>query len=349
MRGFAYRNYLVTVLLIVLALNGIERLALGVLLQDIKIDLGLSDTQLGLLTGIAFALFYSIMGIPIARWADRGDRVLIISLTTVLWTTAVAISGFAGSFVQFLLIRIGVAVGEAGCVPAAQSLIAEAFDRAERPRAVARYMLGIPLSAVIGYLVVGWINQLFGWRATFALLGLPGLGLAAITWFTLREPRRSQIQSPRSKSELAAINVTARDVFLVLWRNMTFRHLLFCFAVSAFFSSGIGKWQPAFFIRSYGLHTGEVGTWFAAVQGSAGLLGTVLGGELATRYAASNERLQLKAIANVYCCLAIVWSFIYISPNYYLAFACMGIAAFGGSAALGPLFAIIQTVVPEQM
>src|SRR5882672_3666588 len=133
------KNYLLIVLLVILASNNVDRLALGLLLQDIKVDLALSDTQLGLLTGMAFALFYSVMGIPIARWADRGNRVRIIAITTALWSVAVAMCGTVSSYVQLLLIRVGVAVGEAGCVPPAHSLIADYFTRAERPKAVGRY------------------------------------------------------------------------------------------------------------------------------------------------------------------------------------------------------------------
>src|SRR5438094_122047 len=116
---------MLAVLLLVLAFNFVDRLALGLVLQNIKVDLDLSDTQLGLLSGFAFALFYSVLGIPIARWADRGNRVTIISLTTALWSAAVALCGIAGTFMQLLLIRVGVAVGEAGCLPPAQSLIAD--------------------------------------------------------------------------------------------------------------------------------------------------------------------------------------------------------------------------------
>src|SRR5688500_18999239 len=184
-----YKQYLLAVLLVVLASNYVDRLALGLLLQDIKVDLSLSDTQLGLLSGIAFALFYSVMGIPIARWADRGNRVLIISATASLWSVMVALCGFAGSFIQLLLIRIGIAVGEAGCIPPAHSLIADHFSRAERPRAVSIYMLGTPISIIIGYFLAGWLNELYGWRATFVILGLPGVAIAALAWLTLREPR----------------------------------------------------------------------------------------------------------------------------------------------------------------
>jgi MFS family permease len=142
MRQDIYRKYLLVVLMVVLAFNYQDRLALGLVLQDIKVDLSLSDTQLDLLTGIAFALLYAIMGIPLARWADRGNRVTLIALTVALWSLMVSLCGMVASFSQLLLIRMGVALGEAGCMPAAHSLIPDHFTRAERPRAVAIFLLG---------------------------------------------------------------------------------------------------------------------------------------------------------------------------------------------------------------
>lgn len=168
-------KYWLALLTAIMVFNYVDRVAMGLLLQDIKVDLSLSDTQLGLLTGIAFASFYAVMGIPIARWADRGNRVTIISVTVALWSIAVALCGAATNFFQLLLIRMGVAIGEAGCHPPAFSLIADYFDRAERPRAVARYMLGWPLALLVGFFVGGWLNQIYGWRATFVFLGLPGV------------------------------------------------------------------------------------------------------------------------------------------------------------------------------
>ena len=134
----SYKKYLIGVLLVTSAVVGADRLALGLVLQDIKVDLDLSDTQLGLLTGIAFAFFYALMGIPIARWADRGNRVAVIAITTALWGVALALCGFVGSFLHLMLLRIGVAVGEAGCTPPALSLISDYFTRTERPRAMAQ-------------------------------------------------------------------------------------------------------------------------------------------------------------------------------------------------------------------
>jgi MFS transporter, Spinster family, sphingosine-1-phosphate transporter len=338
------KHYLLAVLLVILAFNYVDRLALGLVMQDIKGELHLTDTQLGLLTGIAFSLFYSLMGVPIARWADRGDRVKIISITTALWSVAVALCGAAGSFTQLLLIRIGVAVGEAGCIPPAHSLIADTFSRAERPRAVARYMLGVPLSIGIGYFLAGWLNELYGWRATFVLLGAPGLALAALAAFSLEEPRRYA-----RKAVAQPGNSSLREVYGILWANSSFRHVLFSFSVMSFFGFGIQQWQPAFFIRSFGLSTAELGAWLSAIYGLGGILGTYLGGELASRYAARNEPLQLKAMSLMCCALGAISTLMYVSDNRYAAFALMSLAAVGGATSGGPMFATLQTLVPERM
>jgi MFS family permease len=347
MKESAYKSYLLSVLMVILAFNYVDRLALGLLLQYIKVDLKLSDTQLGFLGGIAFALFYSIMGIPIARWADRGNRVTIITVTTALWSAAVALCGLAGSFAQLLLIRIGVAVGEAGCIPPAHSLIADHFKREERPKAVSTYMLGAPLSMLLGYFLAGWLNELYGWRTTFMLLGIPGLVLAAIAGFTLKEPRRGRL-TPTTEAP-APPQPSLRDVCVTLWTNTTFRHLLLCFAVLSFFGHGISLWKPAFFARSYGLQSGELGSWFAVIYGAGGLLGTYWGGLLASRYAVSNERLQLRAMAGAYSSFAVISACIYLSPTPYLAFGFLALATVGVNMTTGPLFATIQTLVQERM
>lgn len=360
MRDDHYKNYLLTLLLVILAAHSVDRLVLGLLLQDIKVDLELSDTQLGLLSGIAFALFYSVMGIPIARWADRGDRVKIIAITTALWSVVSTLCGLAGNFLQLLLIRIGVAVGEAGCIPTAHSLIADHFTRAERPRAVARYMMGNPLSLLIGYFLAGWLNEFYGWRMTFMLLSLPGIGLAALAWFTLREPRRARataigargsaanIPASHEPADLSPRQPSMKDVCVTLWSSTTFRHLLFGFSVTYFFGQGIGKWLPAFFVRSHGLQTGELGTWFAT-YGLIGIAGMYVGGELASRHAPNDERWQLKAMGVAFVVTGAISACVYLAPNHYLAFFFLSLATVAFNVAYGPLFAIIQTLVPSHM
>jgi len=349
MQESSYKRYLLTLLMAILAFNYVDRHALGLLLQDIKVELAVSDTQLGLLTGLAFAVFYSVMGIPIARWADRGNRIAIITITTAVWSVAVALCGAAGSFLQLLLIRVGVGVGEAGAVPPAHSLIADYFDRAERPRAVSRYLIGIPVSLLIGFFLAGWLNELYGWRMTFVLLGLPGLVLALLAWFTLEEPRQGKTPSATPNPAESPAHPDFRTVCATLWTNRTFRNILLAYSVASFFGNGIVQWKAAFFMRSYGLQTGELGTWFAVIYGVCGTLGAYLSGEWAARRAIRNEHLQLKAMAVAYCSFSFISACIYLSPTAGIAFVFLGLATIGFYTINGPLFAIIQSLVPERM
>jgi MFS family permease len=358
MKPDLYKNYLLGILLVAYALNWLDRMALGLVLQDIKVQYSLSDTQLGLLTGIAFSAFYAVAGIPLARWVDRGNRVTVISVTLALWSLMVCLSGLATCFAALLLIRACVAVGEAGCMPVANSIIPDYFTRVERPRATAIFLLGGSLSNVIGFWLGGWLNQLYGWRVMFVLLGLPGLGLAALARFTLREPRNREPAlsttgtCTRFAQRLAAVSPgppSMSEVCLKLWTNRTFRHLLFNFAISAFFNYGIFQWQATFFVRSFDLHSGEVGAWFAGVYGVGGLVGTYLGGSLPARFARNNERLQLKAMAACYLGQAVLFSTIYLSHSPYWAFGMLGMIWIVGGATGGPVFALIQSLVPERM
>jgi MFS family permease len=342
----SYRNYLLTGLLVILVCNYVDRLALGLVLQDIKTDLHLTDTQLGFLSGIAFALFYSVMGVPIARWADRGNRAVIIALTAALWSVAVMLCGAAASFSQLLLIRVFVAVGEAGCTPPAFSLIADYFNRAERPRAAAIYGLGGPLSTIVGFFFAGWLNQLYGWRITFVVLGAPGLLLAALAYFTFTEPRRSRgEQDVRQRAHEPGL----REVCATLWSSVTFRHLLLCLAVMFFFIYGILQWLPTMMIRSFSLTGAQLGTSLAVTFGVAGVLGAYLGGELATRYAPQNERLQLRALGLSISGAGVLSFIAYLSTSSVVVLGLTGLAMLALNTVNGPLFATIQTLVPERM
>lgn len=349
MRNREYRQYLLVLLLLIYAFNSVDTQALGLLLQNIKSDLRLSDTQLGVLTGIAYALFYSVMGIPLARWADRGDRRLIISLTTGLWSVAVALCGAAQSFAQLLAVRVLVGVGEAGCFPPAQSLLADYFRRKERPRAFSIYMLGSPLSVVIGYFLAGWINEYIGWRRTFMVLGAPSLIAAIVAYVSLREPRRTQV---------AARTVATRDgdgprseiaAAWTLMSSATFRHLLIANSVGAFFGAGMAQWLPSYLMRSFGLKTGEIGAWLAVLYGLGGLAGTYLGGELASRLAGDDEPLQLKGIAAAYIAMGLLSVAAYSSHSLLIVAPLIGIVGLGVTMISGPMFAAIQAVSKPDM
>ncbi len=347
-----HKGYLLTLLSAIMVFSYVDRVALAIMLQNIKVDLALTDTDAGLLTGIAFALFYSVMGIPIARCADRGDRAKLISLTVALWSLAVALCSRATNFIQILVIRIGVAVGEAGCAPPAFSLISDYFSTSDRPRAVGRYMLAWPIALLLGSFAAGWLNELYGWRATFVDISVPGFLLAGLAALTLREPRRNTRRSTAGReivlrSSVPQIPIT--EVLGTLWRSRAYRHLIVAFALSYFFGNGILQWQPAFFMRSYGFHTGEVGTWFAIIYGAGGLLGTYFGGELATRYAGNDQRLQFRGLAFLYIALAFFGAGVYLMPQGSGALGMLTLSAVGAAGVNGPMFAATQTLVPAQM
>lgn len=346
--GPHYRSYLLILLAVILALNGLDGTALGLVLPSVKISLHLTDEELGVLTGIAFSLFYSTVGIPIGRWADRGNRVTIIALATALWGVMVMVLGATRSFGELLMARVGVAVGEAGCVPAAYSLIADYFPREERPGAVAKYMLGGCASVIIGYLSAGWLSHLYGWRIMFICIGAPSAVVAPVAWWTLYEPRLSGKGSTRGNLPSTDIPKTTQ-VIQVLWRTKTFRYVLAVMSLNALFGSGISVWQPSFFARSYGLRVEELGLYLAGIYGVGGIIGTYGGGYLASRYASGNERLQLRSFAFLNAGFGVVSALIYLSRSPCVSAGLLGLAVIGVGLESGPILATVQTVIPERM
>ena len=338
-----YKNYMLILLTIIAAFNYLDRYVLALVLEPIKQEFQLSDGQLGLLTGFAFALFYASAGIPIARWADRGNRNTIVTITTGLWSAMVALSGLVGSFYQLLLVRVGVAVGEAGCLPTGQSLISDYFDRAERPRAMAIYWMCAPISVILGYFGGGWLAEYLGWRMTFVVMGLPGILIAIIAKFTLREPRikESLVVAPDQPS--------FKDVIYSLWKGPSFRHIVVAFCIAYFFGLGIGQWLPTFFIRSHGMGAGEVGSWLALTWGICGVLGTYLGGLLAGRYANHKEGLQMRAVALLFILNGFLYVMICLSLSQVVALTLLGLTGvtFGLTSAV--VFSAILSLVNDRM
>ena len=342
-KGESYKYYLLVVLTLVGVVSTFERFVFALALEPIKVDLQLSDTQLGFMTGIAFALFYGVAGIPIARWADRGNRVNITGLAVALLGVMVTLCGLVGNFFQLLLVRAGVAVGEAGFVPSAQSLLADYFDRRERPRAMSFYLMFYTISMIIGYWLGGWLIDSIGWRRTFLVLGIPSFLVALLVKVSLKEPR---LDKPISDS-------TASDPFietlLVLWRQPSFKHIFIAFCVSYFFSLGVSQWNAVFFIRSHKMEISEIGAWFALMWGVLGTLGNFVGGYYASRYAGGKEKLQMRLVAVVFAVTVVTNLMVYLSSTTGLALFFVGATAFLTSLVGGPIFATIQTSVGEGM
>lgn len=352
-RYISYRNYLLTFLIVLFAFNYVDFLGLGMALQSIKAELHLSDTELGLLSGLAFWLFYATFGLSMGRWADRGNRVTVLFVTRLLWVVFVILTGRATSFLQLLIFRAGAAVGESGCLPAATSLISDHFPRSERPRAMGLFYLGAPCASLITFVASGWLLQLYGWRVMFTVIGLPGILLALLTRLTLLEPRTQRNFPPAdipqgTHTSPEPTQLPFRQALRTLCTNATYRNLLLAFVISYFFSSSY-QWQAPYFAREYGLKSGMLGTWLSIVYGIPGVFGTALGGIIASHWAKRNERLQLAAVAVLYCCAGLLLTAVYLTHNYYLAFVLIGLSITCFNLQSGPVFSALQTVVPSRL
>jgi len=346
-RGFSegYRRYALGLLLTVYIFNFIDRQILSILLESIKRDLSLSDTQLGFLSGIAFAIFYSTLGIPIARWADRGSRRTIIALALAVWSVMTAVSGLARGFGTLALARIGVGIGEAGCSPPAHSLLSDYYPPERRATALSIYALGIPVGVLFGYLIGGQMDEYFGWRTAFLVVGLPGLLLSIVVRFTLKDPPRGQWDAASASREQLPVG----EAFAYLWSRRSFRHLSFAAALHAFVGYGVGTWHAPFLMRIHGMSSSEVGTWLALLAGLAGGLGTFLGGYVTDRLRERDVRyyVWVPGVSTI-ASIPLVVGF-YLWPTPYVALGFLILPAILGSMYLGPTFAVTQSLVGPSM
>ena len=276
-----YRYYVLGLLVTVGVCSWVDRTVFSVLLQPIKLEFGFSDTQLGLLGGVAFGLFYASVGLPIAYMADRFNRRNIIAAALFLWSLMTTLSGTAIGFVSLFFARMGVGVGEAGGSPPAQSLVSDYFAPEKRGFAMGILFLYIPLGFLIGFLVGGWINQFFGWRRAFLVVGVPGIIISIILRLTLREPPRGHSEGVRDSGLTPSLLSTIR----YFWSRRSMRHIPLAGAVYGMGAWAMGVWLPAYFMRIHGMGSGEVGTWMALIYGIGGGAGVMCGGYLSDRLA----------------------------------------------------------------
>lgn len=341
--GSAY--YALGLLTVVYCFNFIDRQLLAILQESIKADLDLSDSQLGLLTGFAFALFYVTAGIPIARWADRSNRRNIVALALFVWSFMTAVSSVVQNYAQLLLARIGVGVGEAGGSPPSHSIISDMFPPERRATALGIYSTGVNIGILFGFLFGGWLNEFFGWRVAFLVVGIPGVVLALLVRFTLREPVRGISEARQASVEM----VPTGQVVSLLWRLKTFRHMAFAASLNAFAGYGVANWTASFMIRSHGMSTGELGTWLALIIGFGGAVGVLGGGMLADRLGARDMRwyLWLPALVGV---LALPFAgSVYLADSAYTALMLMAIPAVMSNVYLGSTIAISHRLVGLRM
>lgn len=272
-----YRNYVLFMLMVVYSFNFIDRQILVILQEPIKAELGLSDTQLGLMTGLTFALFYVIMGLPIARLADRSNRRNIVAISLTVWSGMTALSGFANNFWQLLLARVGVGIGEAGGSPPSHSMISDYFPPEQRATAFSIYNMGIYIGIMVGFLVGGWMADTLGWRIAFFVVGLPGILLALIVRFTVKEPPRGFYD--KEKHEDIALKTVITH--FRSYKSMTLLSLA-C-AMTSFTGYGVTNFMPAYLSRIHDMSTTNIGVVLALTIGIGGGIGTFASGFLADK------------------------------------------------------------------
>lgn len=331
-------------LLAAYTLNFIDRTIINIVQQPMKEELGLSDAQLGLLGGTAFALFYSVLGIPIARLAERHSRPAIIAVAIGTWSLLTAACGAAGSFAQLFLLRIGVGIGEAGGTPPSHALIADLYPPERRATAIGIYSLGVPLGILLGAVAGGAAAQALGWRLAFVVAGLPGLILAPAVLLLIREPRhgaaqREPVESPPSLS--AAIKH--------LCSIPSFVHLAAGIVIASTAGYALLAFTATLLVRRYGLDLAEAGFATGLVTGVAAAIGTFAGGALADRLGRRNPRYQMQVPALGVTVAAPLFVLGYQAPHGILALALLFIAGVFQFLYLGPTYAAAQSLAPRAM
>jgi MFS family permease len=338
----AYRNYVLGLLVAVGLCSWVDRQIFSVLLQSIKLEFSFTDTQLGLLGGVAFGLFYASVGLPIAWLADRVNRRNIIAISLTLWSVMTALCGTATGFWSLFLARMGVGIGEAGGSPPAQSLISDYFPPERRPFALGVLFMFIPLGFLTTFLVGGWINEFFGWRTAFIVLGVPGVLLAVILQLTLREPPRGHSEKLAHAGPQPTLLSTVRH-FL---KRPSLRHFPLGGAVHGIGAWAAGVWTLPYFMRAHGMSSGEVGTWFAFIFGIAGAAGTFLGGHIAGRIVAKTGDQRWYAWFSGAVIMASIpfQFFVYLWPSPTPALLMLFPAMFIMHMFLGPVTGTIQNL-----
>lgn len=326
-----------------------DRQILAILQEDIRRELLLSDTQLGLLAGFAFAIFYATLGLPVARWADRGNRVNIIGIALALWSAMTAVCGLAQNFVQLLLARIGVGIGEAGSSPPSHSIIADLYPPEKRAGAMGIYSLGVVLGAAGGTMIGGTLAHFFGWRVAMFAVGIPGILLAVIIKLFVVEPRRG-LSDPQHAQAAQGEMPKFAEGFRSLFANRAAVHLVMGVTITSLIGYGHTAFGPSFLIRTIGLDKLQIASIVAPVGAICGTLSAVLGGWLANKAA---ERWGLYSQAWLVLAMkgvGLPLSFLFFaSSDPWIAVPIYWVSLILVNSYLGPTFALIQGLAPLRM
>lgn len=342
----SYAYYVLILLTLVYTFNFIDRQIIAIVSPAIKAELGLSDKMLGLLKGLAFAILYTTLGIPIAWLADRWNRVSIVSIALAIWSAFTALSGFAQNASQLALARVGVGIGEAGGSPPSHAIISDYFPKEKRASALAIYSLGIPIGQALAFLLGAWVLQNFGWRKAFLVVGVPGVALSIVLKLTVREP----VRGSQEKSGAAAARVGFFDGLKQLAAIPSFWGLVGGVTAASFTGYGVGLWAVDFLVRAFGLkYFPDIAVPLGLLNLGAYVLGTWLGGFLTDRLGKRDKgayawvpalgmllTIPVGALSN--WAGTPFWAFFWIAPFL------LGLGLY-----LGPSWSLVQTLAPVNL
>ena len=369
----SYRNYILGILLTVYIFNFIDRTIINILTEPIKESFGVEDWQMGLLGGPAFAILYTFVGIPIARFSEKHHRVWIIAGSVFLWSLMTVLCGFATSFIALFIFRIGVSIGEAGCSPPANSLIADYFVPAERSTAVSVYALGIPLGGMVAYVFGGYIvgsldgpiigallaswnwtwavnaldwQNIEGWRVAFAVVGVPGLIVAAIVKLTIAEPPRGYTDPAEMQNRE---QVGFREVLRILSQKPAYWHVTMGVTIASFVNYGVGQFFVSFLIRTHELSIFDASVKIAMALAVMAAIGTYMSGYLADRYAQRFPKAL--ALIPMFALIGVIPMQVtgYLAESLWLAVPLMMVGQMLLYTYLCPLYAVPSGVVDSRM
>ncbi|MEL7045104.1 MAG: MFS transporter, partial [Pseudomonadota bacterium] len=343
----AYKHYTLVVLALIYASSFMDRQITSILLEDLKAEFLLNDTQLGLLSGLAFALFYATLGVPIARLADRINRVNIIAVAVTIWSVMTALSSVAGSFTQLLLARVGVGVGEAGANPPSHSIISNYYGPKDRPMALSVWAMGSILGSILGTVLGGYIAEHYGWRMAFLILGIPGIGLAVLLKLTVREPPREGESIPEKSA--ASVNRSFTEVLKYLRSNPGYVHSVGAHVVAVFFGYSCSAWLPAFYLRNWDIGQSEVGVLFGTVLVAGGVTGLIAGGWMTRKMAERDKGWEAWVSAISLLLAAPAFAISLNTDSLLLASVSVGVAFFFYQCTHGPGLALVQSSVDSDV
>jgi len=334
----------VILLFLVSAVNFMDRQIFAILLEPIKRELGASDTEMGLLTGFAFVVFFALAGVPIARASDRYSRRNIIAAALAFWSLMTIWSGYVTTFVQLGTARIGLGISEAAVVPAAHSMLSDLFSRQRRTAPLALLAVAGPLGAMLAFTIGGIVNAALGWRMTFVALGAPGLLLCVVVLWMMREPRRGA--SEGEWADATPYNLSTTVTYL--WSLRSLRWLVAGASLNLFAASASVVWSASFLIRVHHMTSGEAGAWLGMTLGVGGIAGTLCGGLVAQRLSRADPAWMLR-VPTVSSALALPFAVSFLTLPAWIAPVLNLGASFFGTAMLGPLWAVTQMLALVRM